>query len=555
MAQGRSPAAKGPLDGRMATSLRDLTDRIRSLENRIILSTRSWRIEDDATGELTAFNPTTGVTTILAPETDVASVLAATSSANGGLDASAWFGDARDGDHVVSGIETMTRSRAYRNLTVPAGCELKVQGYILSVASVLDGNGLITANGSDAIGTAGGIQINPGCVKGNRGGNAGSIGSGQGVASGGHGGAGTSPGAAGGAAYVGAGDFAFGLGIAGDIVYYVAEYNDAGSGGGGGGPDVAAPADGGGGGGGATGIWLAARKWNFTGKVQCNGGKGADGQPGGDTGGGGGGSGGQLIIIYGTDSPQVPDAECKGGLPGAGNGAGTSGKPGDPGTLHVYGWSTEAGGSNGIISSGDSEHNGTGAESTQVGTSAIASADSGTAVGDGSQAIGSDYGQTAVGWHAVSDSKQGSAFGAAAAASGIESVAIGADSAVNYGADHGVAVGGGAIMEATQGVTVGYGSYVRSDAIAGVAVGNEATCLAPDTVALGNGARATHIRCVALGAGAACGADDEGVVQVDQFEVVPSSGGLESALVLSDSAGARWKITVDTTGHLTTTAL
>lgn len=201
-------------------------------------------------------------------------------------------------------------------------------------------------------------------------------------------------------------------------------------------------------------------------------------------------------------------------------------------------------------SGGDSDHPGTGTDSTQVGQSAEASADRSTALGVGAianaeqaTALGRDaeataYGGTAVGEGTFVDSSEGTALGRAAEARADESTALGADSET----------------DGQRSVAVGYGSFARSDAPSAVAVGAEATCLAEKTVAIGDTARATHARCVAIGYGSACGADDEGVIQVDAFEVVPSSGGLEAWVVLPDSTGVRWKISVDTSGALVVTA-
>jgi hypothetical protein len=47
---------------------------------------------------------------------------------------------------------------------------------------------------------------------------------------------------------------------------------------------------------------------------------------------------------------------------------------------------------------------------------------------------------------------------------------------------------------------------------------------------------------------------DSGVVNTNALEIVPISG-LATAVIIHDSAGGRWQITVDTAGHLTTTAL
>lgn len=594
MAQGRSPAAKGPLDGRMATSLRSLTDRIRSLENRIILSTKLWRIEDSAIGELTAFNPTTGVTTILAPETDTGGTTSVTSlGESGGLSPNAWFGDGRDGDHIVSGTEVMTSSKSYQNLTVPVGCVLVTNAFIVTVNGILSGSGRIIANGNDAVGPARGEQISLGNLRGLRGGN-GSVfggvgGNGQGVAAGGHGGDGNGfTGGVGGPSFAPS-EFGFGMGIAGDIVYFVAEYNDGGSGGGGGGGD--GTYSGGGGGSGATGVWLAVYDCQFTGSVECNGGKGADGDSAGDTGGGGGGSGGNLVFIAGSaEGAARPTITSNGGLPGNGAGAGHSGLPGEKGILHVY-WYTGSGdlaAITGGVGGVDGEHNGLGSDTTQVGRGATANGAQTVVIGvhaqdalDGTSyrsvvigreatlasgaygsvivgrgARGADHDATIMGSDAYTDASGGVAIGSGAAAD--TSVSVNA-TAVGYGATargaSAVAVGDDAFSGADHAVAVGEASAVSGAGDVGVGYGS-ATNAGGDAVALGRFAFGKYLRSIAIGATSETKADDTSLIKADSLEVESSSGvGLETSLILTDSSGARWGITVDTTGHLTTTAL
>jgi hypothetical protein len=88
------------------------------------------------------------------------------------------------------------------------------------------------------------------------------------------------------------------------------------------------------------------------------------------------------------------------------------------------------------------------------------------------------------------------------------------------------------------------------------AVGRAATADGSGGTSLGVGATATGARSVALGHNAVVTTADAGKVQVDSLEVAPSSAaGAQTNWIVTDSAGARWKVTVDTTGHLTTAPL
>lgn len=60
-------AAKGPVNVRLGHRLRDLTDRIRNLENQRVVNVGKWRLEEDKhSGDLVAVHPRTGARCTLA---------------------------------------------------------------------------------------------------------------------------------------------------------------------------------------------------------------------------------------------------------------------------------------------------------------------------------------------------------------------------------------------------------------------------------------------------------------------------------------------------------
>lgn len=62
-----SPASKGTGSDRLGYLLRELTDRVRRLENRSTLSVGKWRLrQDPVTGNLLATNTESGTTTTIA---------------------------------------------------------------------------------------------------------------------------------------------------------------------------------------------------------------------------------------------------------------------------------------------------------------------------------------------------------------------------------------------------------------------------------------------------------------------------------------------------------
>lgn len=431
----------------------------------------------------------------------------------GGFSPNALFGLGEEGDLTLpSGLTTFDQNHNFANLHIPEDAILDPGGYIVVVSGVLSGSGVITASGDDAVGSSRGAGYVGYSMNGRNGGQFGGQGGGNGSTSGGNGGAGSSQsGGPGGVHDLGG---AFRGGIFVDTVAIIAEYNYGGSGGGSGGAGDTDP--GGAGGGGAGAIWLAARTNAFTGTIKADGGRGADGvNP--NSGGGGGGGGGTVVFITAAGI-ELATVTANGGLGGAGNGTGEAGQPGEVGHVGAY--------SVGIGSD------------TPVDVTVNPPAPGGGGTGTGFHA--------GTGLHSVI----GGDLDVDGVAAGEDAIAIGNGSQALT--DSSIAVGGIASGEAA--IAIGSGTNASGDHA--LAHGTGATASGVDSVAEGYAAQAAGQRSVAVGATAYVAEDDHGVIKVDTFEIFPSSpGGLATATILHDSAGVRWQITVDTTGHLTTTAL
>lgn len=155
---------------------------------------------------------------------------------------------------------------------------------------------------------------------------------------------------------------------------------------------------------------------------------------------------------------------------------------------------------------GDSTHDGTGANSTQIGQSAAATGAASTAVGDGSSAV---FGSTAL--------------GVAAAASGSLSTSLGQSSAAS---------GSGALA-------VGAGSLASG----------------ASSQALGTNAHATGTSSVAIGPSATCAVDYRAVIAANELQLDRSDGATgATSLILRDTAGTRWRVSVTTGGAVSVAA-
>lgn len=276
--------------------------------------------------------------------------------------ADALFGDGSDGNVLIVGTVTLTRAMFYDDLRVQAGAVLQPDGFPIYVRGTLtvEATGAIRMNGADGSGSGGGTGYPATGVLGAQSGSGG-----NGRNSAGAGSAGGSPPAnqmhPGGAGSAGVGGSAGAQpgGAPGASVDYAPTFGEmrtlshfgyghlaaqgtgnflaGGAGGGGGGcdPGVDTAISGGGGAGGGV-VLIACYSLANAGKIQADGGRGADGsQTGaGVAGGGGGGSGGQVhVFAWGVSA--LGTVQASGGGGGNGAGGGIAGDPGAAGFVNV----------------------------------------------------------------------------------------------------------------------------------------------------------------------------------------------------------------------------
>ncbi len=312
---------------------------------------------------------------------------------------SGYFGGGTDGDVTIAGTATLTRTMYYQNLTVPAGATLKTDGWVIYVENLLTVDGVISNNGTNAVGSTPGTSA-PGVAGSGRypatpdslSGALGAAG-GEPVPIAGDSSVATRPavavlvtGAAGGAGGAGGGG-ASGGGAPGGLSSYTGTSTaqdrsttslktstggwvpgqpaPGGGGGGGGGGDLGGPGypggvggTGGGAGGSGGVVAIFARTIRGSGSIQALGGNGANGteggrgSPGGSTGGGGGGGGGAggsggLVLLYSLDDSFLGTLSAAGGSGGLGGAGGAAG--GNPGGNPGNSGANGSAGENGLI--------------------------------------------------------------------------------------------------------------------------------------------------------------------------------------------------------------
>lgn len=224
-------------------------------------------------------------------------------------------------------------------------------------------------------------------------------------------------------------------------------------------------------------------------------------------------------------------------------------------------------------------------EASAYGARATATADSATAVGAGStatQAFG-----TAVGRGTTADAQAASAFGSAASANGARALAAGSTAwaksqdSVALGANtkaqdqSATALGDGSVASGADSAALGSSSNaVHNDSIAirGTSYGAASTALGvgsqavgADSIAMGVVAKARADYATAVGEGADVNVRERALFAARDLEVRrttrlvgadasqsnPTYGSsLETGLILTDSAGVRWRVTVNSSGVL-----
>lgn len=299
---------------------------------------------------------------------DTTWIRVSTSSSDLAQMVSLWYGNASDGDAVISGDISLTRNMYYDNLTIEDGVRLDAASFMVAVRNVLTigenaflscnggngGSGLASTQGAAGAATNSGGQFglsSPGGIAGAAGGSVGAGGGGHtnsfssrvgNQCVGGAGGRGVNTGGSPGALTITAcpatgGDIrdfpAALLGMNWPVGSTGSSYRPGGGGGGGGGSNVGADGAGGGGGGGGGYIVVCARNVEGAGVIQAAGGNGGDGWSGtaNSTGGGGGGGGGIVVLL--TQTPNVLPL-APGGVGGQGFGpVGANGSDGNDGLV------------------------------------------------------------------------------------------------------------------------------------------------------------------------------------------------------------------------------
>lgn len=259
---------------------------------------------------------------------------------NGGF-----FPNGNGGSLIVSSNTTLTSDVYCDNYTVNVGSTVTLAGYRIFAKNMIENNGVIERDGTDATGTAATPALAAGTTgaagAGGAGGTAaGSAGGASAVALGGLGGAGgLGSGGAGGAAgtqtLVTAANGGVDVAWVFDQAVKARDLSNSlitgGAGGGGGGGDGTA---GGAGGAGAGTIVLVSKTITGTGVIRAQGGDGF--QPvAGNRGGGGGGGGGVIVLISENDTTATGlTVSVAGGMGASGNGTGVSGSNGGNGRIY-----------------------------------------------------------------------------------------------------------------------------------------------------------------------------------------------------------------------------
>jgi hypothetical protein len=167
------------------------------------------------------------------------------------------------------------------------------------------------------------------------------------------------------------------------------------------------------------------------------------------------------------------------------------------------------------------------------------------AAGSDSPHTGSGSDSLVIGVAATSAGDASVALGPSASSGGIGSTAVG--SSTNAVGDYSAAVGPGASVSGVGGTAVGRNAQSVGDA--STAVGNGAQTGAQSAMALGDGAISTFTHATAVGAGAQTTQANQVMLgtSADVVEIPPGA-----PVILSDSNGVRWMLTVDTDGSLDT---
>lgn len=167
------------------------------------------------------------------------------------------------------------------------------------------------------------------------------------------------------------------------------------------------------------------------------------------------------------------------------------------------------------------------------------------AAGIDGQHQGVGLNSTALGISATADGDTSTALGPSASAGGVSATALG--SITNALGDFSASVGSGAASSGVGSTAVGSDAQATADAA--TALGNGAQAAGVSATALGDGASAPYARSTAVGNAAETTQVDQVMLGngTDIVEIAPGS-----PVVLSDSSGVRWLLTINTDGSLNT---
>jgi hypothetical protein len=170
------------------------------------------------------------------------------------------------------------------------------------------------------------------------------------------------------------------------------------------------------------------------------------------------------------------------------------------------------------------------------------------AAGSDSQHFGAGTDSLVLGVGASSLGDSATAMGPAASATGANSTALG--QASNAVGDYSAAVGQGASTQGLSGLAVG--RTATSTGQAATSIGNASQAAGDSSTALGDGATAGFTHSTAIGAGAQSDGNNRIMLGTSSDKTVIPQG---SGLVMFDSNGVQWVITINTDGSLNTAQL
>jgi 3D (Asp-Asp-Asp) domain-containing protein len=170
------------------------------------------------------------------------------------------------------------------------------------------------------------------------------------------------------------------------------------------------------------------------------------------------------------------------------------------------------------------------------------------AAGSDSQHFGAGANSLMIGVGATSNGDASTALGPSASSAGVNSSAFGPNT--NAVGDYSAALGQAATTQGASALAAG--RTATATGVASTAVGNASQATADSATALGDGAVAGFTHSTAIGAGAEADGNNRIVMgTAADMTVIPQGSGI----VMFDSNGVQWEITINTDGSLNTAQL